>query len=387
MNEERLTHLQNATAQPSHKAPYVLEAFGLQVTYGPNQVLHVPHFTLEEGERFVLIGPNGAGKTTLLRVLATLQPPARGQITYRGTPLHWGQAHLYRRRVAVVLHPPPLLDLSVYHNVALGLYLRGMRGQRVHERVTYWLRRFHVEHLASRRALHLSRGEVQRVALARAFVLEPDILFLDEPFSGLDEPTRARLVPDLRQSLEDTGTTTLLITHNREDALALGDRVAVMMEGRICQVGTPEEIFTYPASVAVARFVGVENLLPARVTRVASFTHVHCLPDGPELLSTSKGNAHAVTVCIRPEYIRWARDPATRHLVGTTFPAQVAQAFPLGSRVRLHLQCGRVTFIAVWDYVHWQACDVNVGATLPLFIAAKHVHLLPAEGETDTSCL
>ncbi len=356
----------------------VLEAYDLEVTYAQTSVLWIPHLTLHEGERLVLIGPNGAGKTTLLRVLATLQKPSRGRIVYRGHVLDRRRARVYRRRVAVVLHPPPLLDLSVYHNVALGLYLRGMRGATVRARVMEWLQRFHVHHLAQRRALGLSRGELQRVALARAFVLEPDILFLDEPFSGLDEPTRERLLPDVRRNLEATGITTFLITHNREDALALGDRVAVMLAGRICQIGTPQEVFTAPVSVDVARFVGADNILPAEVVRATSLTRVRCLPEGPELLSTRRAPKQEVLVCVRPEHVRLADESMSAQAPGVDFEARVEEVVPLGTRVRVRLRCGGVTLSALWDYVYWQTRPARVGARVILHVAADHVHLLPS---------
>ncbi len=354
----------------------VLEALAVRVRYKDRVVLDVPHLTLHEGEVLALIGPNGAGKTTLLRVLAALHAPSEGLLRYRGRPVGPRDRDAYRRRLAVVLHPPPLLDLSVYHNVALGLYLRGWRGQRVRRRVHHWLERFHIAHLASRRALHLSAGERQRVALARALVIEPDLLFLDEPFSGLDAPTRERLVVDVQANVRATGTTTCFVTHNREDALALGDRVAVLMDGRIRQVGTPEEVFLRPVDLDVARFVGMENLLPARAVDHGPITRVTCLPDALTLYSLTAPAGPDVYAGIRPEYVRLGESPPPSAGVAR-FQARVETVMPLGARVRVHLRHGSTRLVALLDYAQWRENACEPGATVSVTISPEHVHLLP----------
>lgn len=161
----------------------LLRAEGLQVRLGGRLVLAVPELTVHEGEVFAVLGPNGAGKSTLLRVLAALQTPQQGRLSFRGQEVPWRRALAYRRRVAVVLQAPLLLGMNAYANVALGLWLRGRRGATARRQALEWLARFQVEHLADRPAHTLSGGEAQRVALARAFAPEPEVLFLDEPFS------------------------------------------------------------------------------------------------------------------------------------------------------------------------------------------------------------
>ena len=149
-----------------------------------------------------------------------------------------------------------MLDMSVYENVAIGLRFRGTSGTEVEERVEHWLGRLGISGLSDRPARKLSGGEAQRVSLARAFVLQPDLLLLDEPFSALDAPTRARLLRDLRSVLAETQMTTVFITHDMQEALTLALRMAVLLEGRLEQSGIPQEVFERPVNDRVADFLG-----------------------------------------------------------------------------------------------------------------------------------
>lgn len=148
------------------------------------------------------------------------------------------------------------MDRSVYDNAALGLRFRGTSRVEIRERVTHWLERLGVAHLTDRPARKLSGGEAQRVSLARAFVLQPNLLLLDEPFTALDSPTRMRLLEDLKSVLSETKMTTIFITHDLQEALKLATRMAVMLEGRIEQSGIPQEVFEQPANDRVAAFLG-----------------------------------------------------------------------------------------------------------------------------------
>ena len=189
-----------------------------------------------------VVGPNGAGKSTLVQVLALLERPARGEVLFDGAPAS-GNALPYRRRMAVVFQEPLLLDTTVESNVGSGLALRGVPVQEQRRRSTEWLERFGIAHLAKRSARTLSGGEAQRMSLARALVLEPEVLLLDEPFSALDQPTRAALIDDLDRVLMASRIATVFVTHDRSEALRLGDRIAVLMDGRMRQVGSPAEVF------------------------------------------------------------------------------------------------------------------------------------------------
>ena len=191
------------------------------------------------------MGPNGAGKSTLLRVLGLLETPTAGTVRFRGEAVTPAQGLAVRRRMASVFQEPLLADATVFDNVAMGLRFRGITRAAARPRVQAWLERFGIAALADRQARTLSGGEAQRVALARALVVEPELLLLDEPFAALDQPTRETLIQDLRGVLRADRVTTVLVTHHRGEALALGDRPAVLIGGRILQ-GAAAEVFQAP---------------------------------------------------------------------------------------------------------------------------------------------
>jgi tungstate transport system ATP-binding protein len=218
-------------------------------------VLQVELLDVLAGEVLALVGPNGGGKTTLLLALAQLLGRQEGEIIFAGRSLsEWGKL-AYRRKISIVFQNPMLLDMSVADNVALGLKFRGLPPDQAKRRVDKWLRRLGIGALAGRRAVELSGGEAQRVSLARAFVLEPELLFLDEPFPGLDPPTRARLLDDLAGLLAEDHRTAILVTHNLKEAAQLADRVAVIVGGKLRQVGSPRQIKAHPADREVAAFL------------------------------------------------------------------------------------------------------------------------------------
>jgi len=236
----------------------LLEVRGLTVERGGRTVLEIDHLRVERGEVLAVVGPNGAGKSTLFLALARLLEARRGEITFNGRPVNGLPLLEYRRRIALVLQEPLLLDMSVRGNVALGLRFRSASASQAAALAAPWLERLGIAHLSDRKAGQLSGGEAQRVSLARAFVLRPELLLLDEPFTSLDSPTRTRLVEDLRSLLAETSTTSIFITHDLQEALNLATRLVVILEGRLCQTGTPEEVIDAPAGPGVAAFLGRE---------------------------------------------------------------------------------------------------------------------------------
>ncbi len=234
----------------------LIEVRDLLVRREKQTVLEIAHLSVEAGEVLAVVGPNGAGKSTLFLTLARLLKHEHGAIHFNG---HESISTLeYRRRIALVLQEPLLMDATVRENAAIGLRFRGIPKAEADRRVAHWLERLGVAHLAERSARKLSGGESQRVSLARAFVLEPELLLLDEPFTALDSPTRARLLEDLKSVLGETTTTTIFITHDLREAEKLGTRVAVMLKGRVHQVGEPREVFAHPADAQVAEFLGMQ---------------------------------------------------------------------------------------------------------------------------------
>jgi len=281
--------------------PAVVELAGVQVTYGGAIVLDVPALGVRAGEILAVVGPNGSGKSTLLRVIGLLERPTRGVVRFDDRPVDARHSLAERRRMATVFQRPLLADMTVAENVALGLRFRGLGGDANGSRVERWLERLNIGPLGDQRARRLSGGQAQRVALARALVLEPEVLLLDEPFSALDAPARAALLPDLGVILRQDRVTTILVTHDRGEAQALADRVAVLMAGRVLQLDDTARVFHAPASEEIARFVGVETIVTGRViVREAGVTVVEVAGRKLEIAAEARVGEH-VRVGLRPE--------------------------------------------------------------------------------------
>jgi ABC-type proline/glycine betaine transport system ATPase subunit len=233
----------------------LVEIRDLLVRRGGRDTLEVQSLDIEQGEILALVGPNGAGKTTLLLALARLIQFERGEILFADRRLVEWDVLEYRRRLSFVFQAPLLLDLSVVQNVAVGLSFRGVTREDEAERTGRWLSLLGIESLAKRRAAELSGGEAQRVSLARALVLDPELLLLDEPFAALDPPTRAHLLEDISPLLSQDHRTTVLVTHDLKEAARLAHRVAVIVSGRVRQVGTARQIKAHPADDEVAAFL------------------------------------------------------------------------------------------------------------------------------------
>ena len=205
----------------------LLKVQDLLVRRGGATVLDIPALDLFQGQVLSLIGPNGAGKSTLMLTLAGLLKPSRGTIFFREERIADG-GFAYRRHIAMVFQEPLLFDATVFENVATGLKIRGIGRSEIDRTVPLYLERFGIGHLTKRSARKLSGGEAQRTSLARAFVTKPEIIFLDEPFSALDPPTREALTGDLERILRETHTTAVASTHDQSEALRLADRLAVV---------------------------------------------------------------------------------------------------------------------------------------------------------------
>jgi len=321
-------------------AQAVVEIRDLAVRYGGAEVANIPALQVWQNEILAVMGPNGAGKSTLLRVLGFLERPTLGHVVFQGEPVAFGARELLplHRRTAVVFQEPLLLDTTVYENVALGLRLRGVRQRGA--KVRRWLERFGVAHLADRPARGLSGGEAQRTSLARAFVLSPELLLLDEPFSALDPPTKDALLADLKLVLEETQTTTVFVTHDRDEALMLGDRVAVMMAGRIAQLDAPERIFTSPSNEAIARFVGVETILRGRVASTGGGLVTVAVNGQTVSVVGDAAPNERVLVCVRPEDVVLTSEPMQPASVANRLHGRVSRVVPLGPASRVVVDCG-----------------------------------------------
>ena len=243
----------------------VVRVHDLTVTRGERRVLAVEDLAVAEGETLAIVGANGAGKSTLLLVLAGLIRPDRGALELRGRVVPRGGDLAHRRRVGLVLPAPLLLSTSVVANVMTGLRFRGVPSAGARARATAWLERLGIADLEERPASQLSSGEAQRASLARALVLEPDLLLLDEPFASLDPATRAGLVSDFAALRPAASGACILVTHDLDEALRLGDRLAVLLDGRIRACDTPERILADPGDPDVAAFIGEETRVRGRI--------------------------------------------------------------------------------------------------------------------------
>jgi spermidine/putrescine transport system ATP-binding protein len=264
------------------------------------------HFEIPRGEFFSLLGPSGCGKTTTLRMIAGFEAPTSGRICLEGRDV--SRVPPYRRNVNTVFQHYALFPhMSVFDNVAFGPRSKRLSRKDTTQRVHELLDVVRLADFARRKPAQLSGGQQQRVALARALVNYPSALLLDEPLGALDLKLRQAMQLELKRIQREVEITFVYVTHDQEEALTMSDRIAVMNEGRVEQIGTPQEIYHQPESVFVANFIGTANLLPARVER-AGARAVVVLPgerrtEVPAGHTTLDAGA-AATVMVRPERVR-----------------------------------------------------------------------------------
>jgi tungstate transport system ATP-binding protein len=318
----------------------ILQARDLRVVRGGNTILDIPSLDLMKGEVCSLIGPNGAGKTTLMQALAFLSRPTAGKILFMGEVISVSQSPLdYRRKIAMVFQEPLLFDATVYGNVASGLKFRNTSRSKIRDVVERQLNRFGISHLTNRSARTLSGGEAQRTSLARAFATEPEVLFLDEPFASLDPPTRESLTEDLETALRHTATTAVLATHDRMEALRLSDRIGMMNNGRMIQIGTPEDVMNRPADEFVAAFVGAETILSGRVQESNGSTFSVAVADTKIQAVGDVLPGDQVILCIRPENITLSATPENTS-ARNQFRGKIERIIPAGFFDKIQLDCG-----------------------------------------------
>ncbi|MDO8568458.1 MAG: ABC transporter ATP-binding protein [Dehalococcoidales bacterium] len=355
----------------------IVQARDVSVVLGGQKVLDIPSLEVMPGEVLVIIGPNGAGKTTLLLNLASLLKPASGRVLYNGQDVGEAELLKLRRRLAVVFQDSLLLNTTVWDNASLGLRLRGVAGDEIKVRTRKWLERFGIAALAQRQARTLSGGEARRVSLARAFVLEPEVLFLDEPFAGLDSPTRQALMEDFEGVLRETRVTTVMVTHDRNEALVLANRVAVLIGGRIRQIGTPDEVFSGPTDEEVATFIEAGNVLHGVVSsQVEGLASVSVGSHQLEVVS-SLNVGTGVILFLRHEDItlsqssRQGSSSARNRIAG-----KVTRLFLLGSQVRVTVDCG-FSLVALITRRSLEEMGLAVGAEVTASFKASSIHLIP----------
>jgi len=355
----------------------VVSAENISVIIGNKKTLEVPLFHIQPNEVLVIIGPNGSGKTTLVLCLSLLMKPTTGTISYQGEIIKDPKQILQiRRRLAVVFQESLLLNDSVWHNVTIGLHLRGVKKAEAGVRAQRWLERFGVSHLAKRQARTLSGGEAKRVSLARAFALEPDLLFLDEPFEGLDSPTRQSMTSDFDSVLRETKTTTVMVTHDRNEALMLAHRVAVLIGGRLRQIGTPDEVFNYPVDEEVATFVEAGNIWHGKViSRNEGLATIEI--GGKQIEAVSEfGAGTNATICLKFEDVTLVGENLTTSTSARNMLiGKITRIVNLGAQVRVTLNVGFL-LTAIITRRSYEGMDLKEGQVLTATFKASAIHLI-----------
>ena len=350
---------------------------GLSRHYGPVVALDDLDLTVQPGELIALLGPSGCGKTTTLRLLAGLEDADAGQINVGGRDITRLPAS--KRDMGMVFQAYSLFPhMTVRQNVAFGLRLRKVSSAQRDRRALEMLELVDLSTQADRYPHQISGGQQQRVALARALAIEPQVLLLDEPLSALDAKVRAQLRDQIRRIQLEVGITTLFVTHDQEEALAIADRVGVMRDGRLEQLAPPTEVYSRPATSFVAEFVGLTNRLAGTVSGSTVTVRGHDLPLVDP--STPPG---PVTALVRPEAVTLASDstgdsgPLTGTVIASTF---------LGATSRVTVDLGDTTIMA--QLTTADAAELPAGSRVtltirpdPVLVSADSAPAAEAESE------
>jgi putative spermidine/putrescine transport system ATP-binding protein len=340
-----------------------LQLTGLTKTYGDFHAVAGVDLDIRQGELVVLLGPSGCGKTTTLRMIAGFIAPTAGEIRLGGNDIT--REPPWKRNTGLVFQSYALFPhLSVADNIAFGLRMRKLPQAEIAAKLAEVLRLVRLEGLADRLPRELSGGQQQRVALARALVIEPDILLLDEPLSNLDAKLRHEVRVEIRELQKKLGLTTVMVTHDQEEALTMADRLVVMSNGQVQQVGSQRDLYENPANTFVAGFVGRTNFLHGRVETPGVFRTESGLAVRCDEGAAGTGR----TLALRPERLSLARAPVAGS--ENCFPGTVEFASYLGGILeyyvrltpqdRLMVQAPNKLADAAHDvgdrvYLHWPA--------------------------------
>ncbi|HET8785658.1 MAG TPA: ABC transporter ATP-binding protein [Candidatus Limnocylindrales bacterium] len=341
-----------------------LELQQLRKTFGHVVAVDSLDLEIDRGELVSLVGPSGCGKTTTLRMVAGLQQADRGRILLEGRDVTKEPAN--QRGMGVVFQSYALFpNMTAAENIGYGLAVRKRSKADVKRKVAELVDLIQIGDAASRYPHQLSGGQQQRVALARALAIEPPVLLLDEPLSALDAAVRLTLRLEIRRIQRSLGIATMYITHDQEEALSISDRVAVMRDGRVEQLGTPEAIYTKPANAYVAGFVGTSNRLPVRVSG-ADGTQVEW-QGRPVRVAPDPGFASgsSAILVVRPERVRVT--PATDGGGAEDWPGRIAERTFLGSVTRFTIRVGDDVLLA--DVPGEATAEVRLDIDDPVTIA------------------
>ncbi|OPZ45060.1 MAG: Trehalose/maltose import ATP-binding protein MalK [Euryarchaeota archaeon ADurb.BinA087] len=348
------------------------------MNFGEKEVLKDNSFTIQKGEIFTFIGPSGSGKTTILRLIDMLERPTSGTIAIEGTnvsSLKDRDRIPLRRKMSMVFQKPSPLRGTVFDNVAIGLLFRGTSHDEIKARVPEALELVGLKGYEDRKAGTLSGGEMQRVAIARAISTKPDILLLDEPTANLD-PVSTEKIENLIFSLKERfGITVVLSTHDMVQGQRLADRIAVIIDGRIGQIGTSKEIFYHPMNRAVANMVGVENIFEGVIAKneggLASID-----VDGTSIIATTAfPPGTPVVLYMRPEDITFHVRDGVKSSARNEFTGTITKVLPMGPNARLKVDAG-ITLTAVITQRSFEELDLGLGKETQLAFKASAIHVV-----------
>ena len=317
-----------------------LELTNVRKSFGGFTAVENFNLNVQSGEFVSFLGPSGCGKTTTLRMVAGFEKPTSGTIKINGADVTYKPPN--QRNVGMVFQSYALFpNMTVAENIGFGLKIAKKTPSEINSRVEEMLATIHLSGFGGRYPWQLSGGQQQRVALARALAIQPQVLLLDEPLSALDAKIRVSLRQEIRAIQQKLGITTVYVTHDQEEALSLSDRVVVMNNGKIEQVGTPFEIYNFPQTDFAAKFVGTLNTLTAEVKDLANSIVV---VDGQPISSAQKfdstGNGEQVSVSIRPERISFYPENQKPNMLNVT----IENIAFLGSIVRIQVRTGENVF-------------------------------------------
>jgi len=348
---------------------------GVTKRFGDTVALTEAWLQVRRGELMTLLGPSGCGKTTLLNLIAGFLTPENGEVFIDGALVT--DVPTWERQIGIVFQNYALFPhMTVADNVAYGLKTRGLAPHEIARRVTDMLAMMKLTGLEDRKPRQLSGGQQQRVALARALVIQPKVLLLDEPFSALDKNLRGSMQVEVKEIQHRLGVTTVFVTHDQSEALSLSDRIAVVSEGRIRQIGTPQEIYRRPADRFVASFIGEGSVLQARLERIDSRdaavrvgTKLVTVPAAP-LAALSPGVL--VDLFVRPEQLRLATDDPA-------FEGTVTTAVYQGDHVDLHIAAPHAASTRVLMRLSCQNAAPQAGSRIGIAVEGRDATAFPKE--------
>lgn len=343
-----------------------------------NTVISDISFSIKKGECFTIIGPNGSGKTTLLRILGLLEKPTQGKIFYDGreiTNISRKEAISCRRRFSFVRQKPVVLNTSVANNIAYGLKVRGLKREQILSKVEEIIDIVDLRGMANKNARTLSGGEMQRVTIAMNFVLSPELYLLDEVSANLDPKNAILLDKFISKIKENKEKTIILSTHDPLEAIKFADRIGVMNDGKISQIGSPSEIFTSPKDEFTAQFVGYENIFEG-IAEFDQKSGLNQIKINDLTISASTQKEGDLKVCIRPESIVIAKEPPTKTSFRNSFKGKIENIRDLGNIYHVFVVCSSHKFLLTITKQAFINLDLKVNSDV--FISFK---------ATDVKCL